>query len=189
MFFLDSSPTYTESGIYTVALTSEKSFLSGEIRQIPYPASQQGGANYFSTQVLVDGFYGGASGTGTVTNGTTYRLFTCSMPVDGKFLQGTLYISYHPAITSTGAQRTFKAYAISATTNATGLAASKVTELVDYSDVDSGLTTNVTAVAWSAGVLTVSNTNTRPDGSGQLLSWSFIGYQRGANNFTSLTAV
>jgi hypothetical protein len=189
MFFLDSLPTYTEAGTYTVAITSQKSFISGEIRQTPYPVSQQGGANYFSTQVLVDGFFGGASGTTPVTNGATYRLFTCSMPANGNFLLGTLYISYHPALTSTGAQRTFKAYAISATTNATGLAASKVTELVDYSDVDSGSTTNVAAVSWSAGVLTVSNTNTRADAAGQLFSWSFIGYQRGANNFTSLTAV
>ena len=189
MFFLDSSPTYTEAGTYTTAITPAKSFLSGEIRQTPYPSSQQGGANYFSTQVLVDGFYGGASGTGAVTNGTTYRLFTCSMPVDGNFLLGTLYISYHPALGATTSPRTFKAYAISATTNATGLAASKVTEIASYSDVDSALTTNVAAVAWSAGVLTVSNTNTRPDAAGQLFSWSFIGYQRGASNFASITDV
>lgn len=189
MFFLDSLPTYTEAGLYTSSISTKGAQFSGELRVIPQPSTQQGGANYLSTQILVDGFYGGASGTTPVVNGTTYRLFTCSMPTNGNFLQGTLYISYHPAIGSTNAARTFKAYAISATTNSTGLAASKVTELADYSDVDSGLTTNVAAVTWSAGVLTVSNTNTRPDAAGQLLSWSFIGYQRGASNFTSVTAV
>jgi hypothetical protein len=189
MFFLDSLPTYTEAGLYTVALTSQQSILSGSIRQTHVPVSNQGGANYFSTQVFVDGFFGGATGTTPVTNGATYRLFTCNMPTNGNFLHGTLYLSYHPALGSTGAQRTFKAYAISATTNSTGLAASAATELTEFSDVDSVLTTNVAAIGWSAGVLTLSNTNTRPDAAGQLLSWSFIGYQRGCSNFASLTAV
>ncbi len=109
------------------------------------------------------------------------------LPVDGNFLQGTLYITYHIALGGTSSQRTIKAYAISATTKSTGLASSKIVELVDYSDVDSRLTTNVAAVTWSNGVLTVSNTNNRPDAAGQLLSWSFIGYQHGASNFISLT--
>ncbi len=188
MFFLESESTNTEAGIYTISLSPKKAQLSGELRVTPYPSSQQGGANYISTQVMVDGFYGGSTGTGTVTNNTTYRLFTCSFPADGNFIQGTLYINYHIALGGVSTQRTIKAYAISATTNSIGLATSKITEITEYSDVDSVVTTNVPAITWAAGVMTVSNTNNRPDVAGQLFSWSFVGSHRGASKFSSITA-
>lgn len=189
-FFNLNTPSYTEAGTYTVNVSPTGTQLAGELKVTPIPSSQQGGANYLSTQVLVDGFYGGSSGSNPVTNATTYRLFTCDFDAtNGAVLQGTLYIAYHPSLGSGSTARTIKAYSISAYGNSGGLGGSKITELTEYSDVDGNVTSNVPALTYAGGVLTVKNTNTRSDGAGQLMSWSFIGYQRKATNFTSVTAV